>query len=104
MVNISPEEVMAMRRRPDPGELSEIDKDIIGNTCRIEIPFRDVFRMRQAADLLRGYADSLDFHSRRTDIPPRTILITLREEARQINKRLRDTRGPGRPTKYGDND
>lgn len=104
MVNITPEEVMAQRRRPDPNELSEIDKDIIGETCRLEIPFRDVYRMRQTAALLRGYADQLDFYSRRTDLPPRTILFHLRQEARSINKQLRETRGPGRPNKDQDND
>lgn len=97
MVNITPEEVMAMKRKPDPTELSQMDKDIIGDTCRIEIPFRDIHKMRVAAELLRGYADSLDFNSRRTDLPVRTILLSLREEARAINKRLREAKGPGRP-------
>lgn len=97
MVNITPEEVMAMKRRPDPNGLSEMDKDIIGETCRIEIPFRDVHKMRLAAELLRGYADSLDFTSRRTDWSVRMILLSLREEARAINKRLREAKGPGRP-------
>jgi hypothetical protein len=103
VVNITPEEVMAMKRKPDPNELSQIDKDIIGETCRLEIPFRDVYRMRQTAELLRGYAEQLDFYSRRTDLPPRTILFHLRQEARAINKQLRDTRGPGRPTKNSEN-
>lgn len=99
MVQITPEEVMAMRRKPMPDELSQIDKDIIGETCRLEIPFRDVYRMRQTADLLRGYAEQLDFYSRRTDLPPRTILFHLRSEARALNRALRETRGPGRPAK-----
>jgi hypothetical protein len=93
MVKITPEEVMAMRRKPEPDELSQIDKDILGETCRLEIPFRDVARMKQTAELLRGYAEQLDFYSSRTDLPARTILFHLRTEARMLNKTLRDMRG-----------
>lgn len=102
---VKPEEWDEMRRRrADPEDLSRVDKDIIGETCRIEIPFRDVYRMRQAAELLRGYAEQLDFYSRRTDLPPRTILFHLRTEARLLNRKLRDTRGPGRPRSVEDGD
>ena len=99
MVNVTPEQVMAMRRKPDPDELSQADRDIIGETCRLEIPFRDVHRMRQTAELLRGYADLLDSYSRRTDLPPRSVLFHLRSEARILNRQIRETRGPGRPGK-----
>jgi hypothetical protein len=34
--------------------------------------------MKQTAQLLRGYADQLDFYSGRTDLPARTILFHLR--------------------------
>lgn len=80
-------------------ELSQIDRDIIGETCRLEIPFRDVIKMRKAADLLRGFAEQLDFYSRRTDIPPRSILFHLRSEAKGLNKKLRELKGAGRPRK-----
>jgi hypothetical protein len=90
MVNVTPEEVMAMRRKPEPDELSQIDKDIIGETCRLEIPFRDVERMKPTASLLRAYADQLDFYSARSDLPARTILFHLRTEARLLNRKLRE--------------
>lgn len=96
MVNITPEEFMARKKAPDPNSLSQLDKDIIGETCRLEIPFRDVYAMRQTADLLRGYAEELDFYSRRTDLPARTILFHLRSQAKQLNYRLRELRGPAR--------
>src|SRR5258708_12703711 len=94
MVNITPEEVMAMRKKPEPTELSQIDKDILGETCRLEIPFRDVARMRQTAELLRGYADQLDFYSGRTDLPARTVLFHLRTEARILTKPPPKPHGP----------
>lgn len=93
----TPEEVLAARKPPEPDELSQMDRDIIGETCRLEIPFRDIYRMRQTAELLRGYADMLDFYSQRADLPARTILVHLRSEARALNRALRETRGPGRP-------
>ena len=86
----TPEEVLAARKPPEPDELSQIDRDIIGETCRLEIPFRDVVAMRKTADLLRGYAEHLDFYSRRTDLPARSILYHLRTEARVLNQKLRD--------------
>jgi hypothetical protein len=46
--------------------------------------------MKQTADLLRSYADQLDFYSGRTDLPARTILFHLRTEARILNKVLRE--------------
>jgi hypothetical protein len=41
MVRITPEEVMAVRRKPEPDELSQIDRDIMGETCWLEIPLRE---------------------------------------------------------------
>lgn len=97
MVQMTPEEFEEMRRKPDPESLSQVDKDIIGQTCRLEIPFRDVVKMRQAAELLRGYANLLDFYSRRGDLPARSILVHLRLEASMLNHKLRGTKGRGRP-------
>ena len=93
------EDALKRREIPDPESLSQIDREIIGETCRLEIPFRDVVKMRQAAELLRGYADLLDFYSRRGDLPARTILFHLRSEASALSKKLRDVRGRGRPRK-----
>jgi hypothetical protein len=98
------EQVLEMRKKRDPEELSDFAKDIIGGTCRIEIPFRDKFKLRKAADLLRGYADTIENFTRRTDLPDRAILFYLREEARRINYLIKDARGPGRPKKDYDAD
>lgn len=84
------EEALAQRQREREAEvLSERDKDRIGETCRLEIPFRDKDRLRQTATLLRGYADLIDFYAGRDDLPERTILFALREEARILNRRIK---------------
>lgn len=102
MVGTKEQAIEDMRKKRDPEELSQFDKDIIGATCRLEIPFRDKFKMRKTAELLRGYAEQLDNFSRRTDLPDRAILFFLREEARRINHELRGLRGRGRPKKVWD--
>lgn len=104
MVATEKEVIEAMRKKRDPEELSKFDQDIIGGTCRIEIPFRDKFKMRKTAELLRDYADQLDNFSHRTDLPDRAILFFLREEARRINRELKDLRGRGRPKKVWESD
>lgn len=93
----TPEEILAASRPAAPDELTQIDRDVIGETCRIQIPFRDVVKMRYVAEQLRAYADQLDFYSRRTDMPARSILFHLRTEARMLNRRIQDHKGPGRP-------
>lgn len=93
------EEALVAKQRRDEDPLSDMDKAIIGDTCRLEIPFRDKIRLRQTADLLRGYADTIDFYTRREDLPERTILFALRDEARILNRKIRETRGRGRPRK-----
>jgi hypothetical protein len=81
-------------------ELSDLDKMVIGQAVRIEIPFTDQYNMRRIADLLRGYAELLDLWSRRNDLPTRSVLVHLRSEAKAINSRIRDMcgtqRGKGR--------
>ncbi|MDI3304642.1 MAG: hypothetical protein QJR04_25170 [Burkholderia multivorans] len=94
MVNITPEEVMAQRRAQEARDrLTDFDKAIIGGATRIEIPFCDVVNMRRIADLLRGYANTLDVYSRRTDLPARSILLHLKMEAKVINNRIRQMTG-----------
>jgi len=91
------EQFAEMKHREKFGDgLSELDRMVIGEAVRIEIPFVDAFAMRRIADLLRGYAETIDFYSRRTDVPPRTILVHLRSEARAINARIREITGTRR--------
>lgn len=84
---------MAPKMPGDGGELTDFDKKIIGAAVRIEIPFGDVYNMRRIADLLRGYAETLDVYSRRTDLPARSILNHLKMEAKAINYRIAEMSG-----------
>ena len=69
--------------------LTAYDLEIFGSGVRIEVPFDNEFVLREVADLLRGYANSIDFMTRRDDIPLRAKLVQLKMEARTINARIR---------------
>lgn len=69
--------------------LSAYDLEIIGRSVRIEVPFDNEFVLREVADLLRGFANSIDFTTRRDDLPLRQKLVQLRYEARALNGRIR---------------
>ena len=93
------EEELKRRDIPDPEIISGFSRSIIGETVRLEIPFRDVVSMRQAADLLRGLAEHFDFYSRQQNLPAQTILVHLAMATRNTNAKLREIRGRGRPKK-----
>lgn len=94
------EEIMARREKPEKGELSELDWAIIGKEAtRLELPLENPSRYRQMAELLRGFAASLEFAGQRQDIPLRLNILSIKQEAKAINARMRRVRGVGRPRK-----
>ena len=77
------------RRRPQANELSEFDRKLIGSFIRIEIPMEDIYKLRQVADLLRGFADRIDNHTRRPDLPIRTILLEVKHEGSMTSRAIK---------------
>lgn len=91
MVQIDPNQWDRQRKLAatrDDG-LSAYDLEVIGKSIRLDIPFRDEFVLREVADLLRGFANSIDFTTRRDDLPLRSKLLQLKLEARALNGRIR---------------
>lgn len=82
------------QRRAELGEddLNAFDRQIVGETCRLELPLTSVYNLRRVADLLRGLAERYDLLSRRDDIPPRSLLFEARANARATNAKLRGMR------------
>lgn len=99
MVKITPEEVMRRRRleQTSSDELTELDRAIVGDVARLDIPLRSVVALRRVAEHLRGLATMMDQASRRDDLVPRSILFEVRMQVRAVNHKLRALRGPGRP-------
>lgn len=82
--------------RIDDNGLSAYDKDLLGSAIRIEIPFTDPKLLRDIADMLRGFANTIDFTVQRDDMPLRARLFQLKSEAMNINQRIRVSRGLSR--------
>lgn len=93
MVQISDEEFtrrhQARVARPPDG-LTEFDREMLGRAVRIELPVNDAAVLAQAADLLRGLANQIDFCLQRQDIPLRPRLQMIKDYAWNLNRRLRD--------------
>jgi hypothetical protein len=103
MVNMTPEEVMAMKNgQRDPfEEMSQMDRDIAGaDTAKhLVIPMCDIYNLRRVAGLLHGLAADLDVLSRRHDVRARTLILETRALIDETNRRIRDMTGKGKRKK-----
>lgn len=101
MVQITPEEVIRRRQleQQSVDELDGIDRAIVGDVARLDIPLRSVIALRRVAEHLRALATMMDQISRRDDIVARSALFEVRMTVREVNRKLRALRGPGRPQK-----
>ncbi len=99
MVKITPEEVIRRRQLEQAGtdELDGIDRTIVGDVARLDVPLRSVVALRRVADHLRGLASMMEQASHRDDLPARSVLFEVRMQVRAVNRKLRILRGPGRP-------
>ena len=79
-------------------DLDYIGQQIVGEVAQLDVPLRSVVNLRRVAENLRGLADRLDFLSR-SPAESRRILFDAMLEVRSTNRRLRQIRKPGRPTK-----
>ena len=75
------DQALDMKRRPQKGELTDYDRKLIGTFVRLEIPLTDLYKLREVAEHLRGFADKIDHLTRRQDLTVRGILMELKMEA-----------------------
>lgn len=80
-------------------ELTDLDQAIVGTVCRIEIPLRSPSALLQVADLLRGLASQAEFTATSKDGDTRIRMLGFMMYCRQVNKRMKQIRGRGRPPK-----
>ena len=81
----------------DDDELNPLDQAIVGTVCRIEIPLKSPTALLQVAELLRVLANQCEFTATNKDADPRVRMLGLMLYARQVNKRMKQIRGRGRP-------
>jgi len=79
----------ALETRDRPTEISEYDLKMIGTFVRLEIPLTDIHKLRQVPDLLRAFANKIDAHTRRTDLPLRSIMLELKMDASMTAARIK---------------
>jgi hypothetical protein len=82
MVDISPEEVMDMRKSAKAMEdLSPREREIVGGTVRLDLPMDSQYRLRQVAECLRDLATVLDKLSRTNSMTPVQALLEASAQA-----------------------
>lgn len=95
MVDISPQQVMEMKRRKRPiyDELNAFDRQLVPETgIRIDIPFADVYSMRAIAEELHGLANDLDRLSRQPaqgSRETRSLLLEMQWRCRERRATIR---------------
>lgn len=107
MVDVTPEEVMAMKRGEKRlEEMSQLDRDICGadQAKHIIIPLCDVFNLRRISGILHGLASDLDGLSRRHDLQARTIILETRAHIDSANRRIKEMTGKGKRKKPWERD
>lgn len=98
MVQINETEWDKQRKRAkvESNGLTQYDMELLGSAIRLEIPFTDPKLLVDIADMLRGFANSIEFTVQRDDLPLRARLQMLKSEATSINGRIRVARGISR--------
>jgi hypothetical protein len=106
VATVRPEEWDEMRIRASE-EMSELDRSICGadTTKHIILPMNDVINLRRCAGLLHDLATNIDNLTRRQNYTARTIILEVRTEIDDVNRRIRETIGKGkRRRRYRDHD
>ncbi len=82
MVDISPQEVMDMKKSQKALEdMTPREREIVGGTVRLDLPMDSQYRLRQVAECLRDLAKILDRLSRANDVTPVQACIEASAQA-----------------------
>lgn len=83
------------------GMKPEIEEDaltsIIPQYARVQIPLNSKWKLRVAADLLRGLALSLDLLSRRVDVKDSSALFEAWADIQSTNRKISQATKSGKP-------
>lgn len=90
-----------MRKKNVISAMSKQDREMLGVSGRLEIPWTDRYDMRRIADLVRGWCATVETYSRREDLDDSTILLKIKMDLYATQSRIRDLVGPNRFNKNG---
>lgn len=83
---------MKRRLNGDTGQ-DPVDRGIIGNSSRIDLPLRDRHILRKAAEHLRALGDTLDILTRRSESGETALLLQAKIDISRFNRAIRDIHG-----------
>ena len=99
MVQITPEEVMEMRRKqatPDD-PIRSWERELLKASARVDIPLDSPHLLRKVAPILAGLAAHIEFTSKRTDLSEFDILMSIQGAVRGATKQIRQLHGGALP-------
>lgn len=99
MVGTLEDQVVRLRRE---AEMTEHDRKMVGTSAiRLEIPITDRYTLRKIPDLLRGVAAHIDHMARQAEMKDRTVILEIKAEASEFNRKVREMHGEDRFNKNG---
>lgn len=88
------EALQAKRRLAgEEDDLDPVNRALVGNSARIDIPLRDRYIVGKAAEQLRSLADRLDMLSRRGELDETAVLIMAKSEISRACIAIRTAHG-----------
>jgi hypothetical protein len=95
MVNVTPEEVIAMRKGQKAlDEMTELDRTVAGRGGKhLTIPVCDSFTLRRVAGVIHELATDLDQLARRQDLRARLVILSMGDSVDEANRRIREMTG-----------
>lgn len=95
MVDMTPEQVMAMKAGKPVDILDAVDRAVVGSSgARLTMPLDHPVAMAERADLLIGLGNRLKAIAGRSDLSIRTVMSEYRTEVRAMQRRF-DEMGVG---------
>ena len=77
-------------RPPEPEELTDLDKKLIGPPRIITIPLEDPALLRTIGDMLCALGRDIQFNARRDNVSRREVALIVHHRIRELNERIRN--------------
>lgn len=95
MVQICIDEWEDMRkaRKDNAGELTDVEKELLGRNVRLEFPIRDLTSAKMAADLLIGLGNQIKLIAGFDGMDKASKLMIIRSHVHSVRDRMRVVNG-----------
>lgn len=93
MVQMTPQEYEEMKRKENAPKTTSWQREVVGNSARIDIPLDDIYALRKIGPVLAGLAERITAIAHRHDIPEGDILMMLRYQISYTVREIRTLHG-----------